>query len=82
MYDVCNRESFKNCIYWLQNVRSYADENVVVALVGNSILIISIFLGNKTDILHVNQNRREVPKEEAEKFARDNNLIFIGEASS
>ena len=43
MYDVCNRESFKNCLYWLQNVRSYADENVVVALVGNFILNIFTF---------------------------------------
>jgi len=80
MYDVCNRESFKNCSYWLQNVRSYADENVVIALVGISFS--SHIIGNKADILHVNQNRRDVPKEEAEKFARDNNLIFIGEASS
>lgn len=39
-------------------------------------------LGNKTDVLHVNQNKREVPKDVAEKFARDNNLIFIGESSA
>ena len=39
-------------------------------------------MGNKTDVLHVNQNKREVAKETAEKFARDNNLIFIGESSA
>ena len=32
--------------------------------------------------MHVNQSRREVPKELAEKFARENNLIFVGESSS
>jgi len=39
-------------------------------------------VGNKTDVLHVNPNKREVPKEAAEKFARDNNLIFVGESSA
>jgi hypothetical protein len=30
----------------------------------------------------VNPIKREVPKELAEKFARENNLIFVGESSS
>jgi hypothetical protein len=30
----------------------------------------------------VNQSKREVPKEMAEKFARENNLIFVGESSA
>ena len=34
MYDIANADSFKNCRYWLENIRTYADENVVVALVG------------------------------------------------
>lgn len=40
------------------------------------------YIGNKADVLNVNSNRREVPKELAEKFARENNLIFVGESSS
>lgn len=71
MYDISNLESFKNCKYWLENIKTYADENVVIALVAN-----------KTDVLHVNIKKREVSKELAEKFARDNNLIFIGESSA
>ena len=43
IYDITNVESFKNCKYWLENIRTYSDENVVIALVAN-----------KTDILHVN----------------------------
>lgn len=71
MYDISNADSFKNCRYWLENIRSFADENVVIAIVGN-----------KTDVLHVNSNKREVPKETVEKFARENNLIFVGESSA
>ena len=71
VYDVANADSFKNCRYWLENIRTYADENVVIALVGN-----------KADIMQVNQSKREVPRELAEKFARDNNLIFVGESSA
>jgi Ras-related protein Rab-11B len=71
VYDISNADSFKNCIYWLENIKTYADENVVIALVGN-----------KTDVLHVNPNKREVPLEKAEKFARENNLIFVGESSA
>jgi GTPase SAR1 family protein len=71
VYDISNSDSFKNCRYWLQNIRENADENVVIVLVGN-----------KTDVLHVNQMKREVPREVAEKFARENNLIFIGESSA
>lgn len=32
--------------------------------------------------MNVNPNRREISKELAEKFARENNLIFVGETSS
>jgi GTPase SAR1 family protein len=71
VYDISNADSFKNCRYWLENIRSFADENVVIAIVGN-----------KTDVLHVNSNKREVPKETVEKFARENNLIFVGESSA
>ena len=80
MYDISNAESFKNCRYWLENIKTYADENVVVALVG--INFTKYYVGNKADVLHVNPNKREVPRELAEKFARENNLIFVGESSA
>lgn len=41
-----------------------------------------IALGNKADVLNINPRKREVKKEDAEKFARDNNLIFVGESSA
>ena len=56
---------------WLDQIRTYADENVIVALVAN-----------KKDVLTVNVNKRQVPVEVAERFAKENNLIFIGECSA
>jgi hypothetical protein len=39
-------------------------------------------IGSKSDILTVNPAKRQVPRDLAEKFARENNLIFIGESSA
>ena len=81
VYDVTNADSFKNCRYWLDNIKTYADENVVIALVGNY-SVLRYILGSKADILQVNPSKRQVPRDMAEKFARDNNLIYIGESSA
>lgn len=65
MYDISNADSFKNCKYWLENIKTYADENVVIALVGKFNIFKTITIstlshskffssGNKADILHVN----------------------------
>ncbi|MFM7857826.1 MAG: hypothetical protein ACKO96_39365 [Flammeovirgaceae bacterium] len=35
IYDVTNAKSFKNLNEWLQKIREYSDEHIVVALVGN-----------------------------------------------
>ena len=51
VYDVTNQDSFKNCRYWLDNIKTYADENVVIALVGNYPFVFFMFLGSKADIL-------------------------------
>ena len=37
VYDITNLDTFKNCRYWLEHIKNYADENVVIALVGNQI---------------------------------------------
>lgn len=80
VYDISNADSFKNCRFWLESIHNFADDNVVIALVGKVDVLNGA--GNKVDMLNVNQSRREVPKETAEKFARENNLIFIGESSA
>lgn len=40
IYDISSGKSFKNCVYWLENIRQYADDNVVIALVGNKIILL------------------------------------------
>jgi hypothetical protein len=55
----------------VDSIRCYADENVVIALVGN-----------KCDMPILAPQKRKVSKEEARKFADDNGLIFVGESSA
>lgn len=50
VYDVTSRISFDNAANWLNELREYANNNVVILLVGN-----------KTDLVH----KREVKKEDA-----------------
>ena len=71
VYDVTSGESFKNCRYWVDSIRGYADENVVIALVGN-----------KSDLANLAPHRRQVKLEDAQKFAKDNGLLFLGESSA
>jgi Ras-related protein Rab-11A len=46
--------SFKNVAVWLKELKQYADNNIVILLVGN-----------KTDL----KDKREVRKEEAAQYA-------------
>ncbi len=66
-----NGESFKSCRYWVEQIRIYADENVVIALVGN-----------KSDSATLATYKRKVTLNDAKKFAEENNLIFVGESSA
>ena len=71
MYDITSMESFKNLKFWLKEVKDHADDNIIMALIGN-----------KSDILIADPSKREVPKEQAIQFAKNNGLIFIDESSA
>ena len=71
VYDIINRESFKNASTWLKELREHAGDDTVVALVGN-----------KVDVLFADPEKREVSKEQAMLFAKEHNLIFAGESSA
>ncbi|KAJ3636331.1 hypothetical protein Zmor_008702, partial [Zophobas morio] len=62
VYDVTRLQSFENIKKWLSELRSYADNDIVITLVGN-----------KRDL----QNLRKVSREEAENFAKIENLNFF-----
>jgi GTPase SAR1 family protein len=57
--------------YWLKELRDNAEKTIVIALVGN-----------KVDVLFTDPSKREVQKEEAVQFARQNDLIFTEESSA
>jgi len=62
VYDITRRETFNHLTRWLEEARQNANQSMVIMLIGN-----------KSDLDH----RRQVSKEEGEKFAAENNLIFL-----
>ena len=66
VYDITRRDTFSHLSNWLQDARENGNPDMVITLVAN-----------KTDL----DSRRTVSTEEGQKFARENNLIFL-EASA
>lgn len=62
LYDVTNKASFDNIRAWLTEIHEYAQQDVVVML-----------LGNKADATH----NRAVKKEEGEKLAKEFGVPFM-----
>ena len=62
VYDITNKKSFTNVVSWLNECREMCFRDVLICLVGN-----------KTDL----ENKRIVSKEEGQKFADDNGLLFF-----
>ncbi|XP_070580101.1 ras-related protein Rab-37-like isoform X2 [Ptychodera flava] len=62
LYDVTNRQSFDNIRAWLSEINEYANQDVVIML-----------LGNKADM----SSDRVVRREEGEKLAKDHGVAFM-----
>ncbi|XP_041473861.1 ras-related protein Rab-37-like [Lytechinus variegatus] len=62
LFDVTNRQSFENIRAWVGEIHEYANDDVVVML-----------LGNKADMT----SERAVKREEAEKLGRDNSIPYM-----
>eukprot|EP00727_Mastigamoeba_balamuthi_P001443 m51a1_g11296 putative ras-like gtp-binding protein ypt1 (207) ;mRNA; r:59738-61105 len=63
MYDVSARSSFDGLKTWLDGVKNNTDETIAMMLVGN-----------KCD---VSADKRQVPSEDAQKFAEENTMLFF-----
>ena len=63
VYDVCKRDTFNNCEKWIQDVKSQADPEITIMLVGNK-------------IDKCTESNREVEKGEGQDFATSNNIMF------
>ena len=62
VYDITNKKSFENISNWLFDSKNNSPKNVKLVLIGN-----------KCDI----QDEREVTKDEAQKFAKENDMLFF-----
>lgn len=62
VYDMTKRQSFDNMARWLEELRSHADKNIVIMLIGN-----------KSDL----GTLRAVPTEDAKEFAERESLFFM-----
>ena len=63
MYDICNRKSFENVPTWILEAKSHIEPHRAVF----------ILVGCKSDLT----DKREVPPEEANRFAEFNEMAFI-----
>lgn len=63
LYDVTNKSSFENIRAWLGEIKEYAQDDVVIML-----------LGNKTDC---KASERVIRKEDGEKLAKEYNVAFM-----
>lgn len=62
LYDITNRSSFENIRAWIAEIHEYAQEDVVIVL-----------LGNKADMT----NERVVKTDEGERLAKDYGIVFM-----
>lgn len=62
VYDISKRQSFDHIAKWLEELRGYADKNIVIMLVGN-----------KSDL----GTLRAVATEDAKEFAERESLFFM-----
>ncbi|KAG9451476.1 hypothetical protein H6P81_011441 [Aristolochia fimbriata] len=62
VYDMTKRQTFDHIPRWLEELRSHADKNIVI-----------ILIGNKSDL----EDQRAVPTEDAKEFAQKEGLFFL-----
>lgn len=62
VYDITNQTSFDNVGMWLQELKAHVHPTTILFLIGN-----------KSDLDHM----RVVKKETADRFARENNMVFF-----
>ena len=61
-YDITSKPSFSSLSKWIEDIKNHVQDGVFFVL-----------CGNKLDL----KNKRQVSFEEAEKFAKDNNLTYV-----
>ena len=75
IYDITNRESFENVKNWIDSIYDSLGNQE------NSKYII-ILIGNKVDLIGVEDYKRETTEDEAKQKCEENNLLWGGECSA
>ena len=76
VFDITRRSTFESVTSWLNDLRQIADESIVVVLVGNKSDLASSSLSSS------GENQRQVTKEEAETWCRQNKVLKYVETSA
>ncbi|EME85277.1 uncharacterized protein MYCFIDRAFT_16537, partial [Pseudocercospora fijiensis CIRAD86] len=79
VFDITRRSTFASVTSWLHDLRQIAEDDIVVVLVGN-----------KSDLAHASTvsggsnapNQRQVTREEAEEWCKDNKVMEYVETSA
>lgn len=71
VFDISRRPTFSHVQDWLNDLRQIAEPDIVVVLVGN-----------KSDLAAGDENKREVTKEEAEEWVKQNGVLEYVETSA
>ena len=66
LYDITKKSTFDNVQNWYTDLTIQAEIGCVIALVGN-----------KLDLIEKNERLREVSREEAEIYAKNNHMLFF-----
>lgn len=78
VFDISRKNTFLSATSWLHDLRQIAEEGIIVVLVGNKsdLASASTVSGESED------NRRQVTKEEAEEWCRQNGVMRYVETSA
>ena len=83
VFDITRRETFLSVTSWLHDLRQIAEEGIVVVLVGNkSDLAPSSTVSGSAAEDAPRENLRQVTKEEAEDWCRNNKVMQYVETSA
>ena len=83
VFDLTRRSTFLSAISWLHALRLIAQDDIVVVLVGNKSDLASPSTVDEADSSgKQTENRRQVTREEAEEWCRQNRVIKYVEASA
>ncbi|KAJ9641801.1 hypothetical protein H2201_003808 [Coniosporium apollinis] len=79
VFDITRRSTFLNATSWLHDLRQIAEEGIVIVLVGNKS---DLAPASTAGAGREEQNKRQVTKEEAEEWCRQNNVMQYVETSA